>query len=288
MPSSINALLARFDGKEAEADRVAAALEALPGEKWQKRAEAIRGCSSSVVLEVCPSCQSAAVHSVRLCRDRLCPVCQWRLARRRSALLASAMDTAAPGTFPAMLGLTVRNVEGAALRDTVAHISKAATRLMNRKRVRDAIAGHARSLEITRNEQDGTWHPHIHAILLYRKRAYIHHEEWLKLWQVCAGLDYPPDVDIRAIRRTASAWSKAALEVCKYITAPDTMTDLLPADLATLGESMRGVRMLTAGGTLRTAIADAKAAYAPSCQCPECKGFRELVQFTRTESGWEN
>lgn len=103
------------------------------------------------------------------CHLRLCPLCANRRAKQMTARLVRILK-AVKGEHPTatllFLTLTVKNCDGAALRDTLTLLTAAWTKLAKRRPFMRAVKGWFRAIEITRNAADGTYHPHIHAILV--------------------------------------------------------------------------------------------------------------------------
>lgn len=103
------------------------------------------------------------------CHLRMCPLCANRRARQMSSRLVRILNISQdvhPGSKILFLTLTVKNVPGAALRDTLAQLTKSWDKLAKRRPFRKAIKGWFRAIEITYNPVTGEYHPHIHAILV--------------------------------------------------------------------------------------------------------------------------
>ena len=130
------------------------------------------------------------------------------------------------------LTLTIKNVEGQDLEETMKGLTKAFDRLFRRAKVKKNLLGYLRSLEITLNEETGLYHPHLHILLFvtstYFKNSdsYIPQKEWSEMWQQSAKLDYLPIVDVRAVKPKRNSKNqeiglkKAILETAKYPTKP--------------------------------------------------------------------
>ena len=70
------------------------------------------------------------------------------------------------------LTLTVRNVEGGELRQTISDMMKGFNRLTKYKRFDAAVLGYFRALEITKNHEEHTYHPHIKSMFTIFQRIY--------------------------------------------------------------------------------------------------------------------
>lgn len=124
------------------------------------------------------------------------------------------------------LTLTVKNVPGAKLNDTISQLTKSFDRLFKRTKVQKNLIGFLRSVEVTHNEEEDTYHPHIHVLLMVKssyfksKSDYISQEEWGDMWSQSLKVDYVPMVDIRAVKETGKGLKGAILETAKYPTKP--------------------------------------------------------------------
>lgn len=200
---------------------------------------------------------SYKLRSAMFCHVRHCPVCQWRRSLRNTARFFSAIPTLAE-RFPThrwlFLTLTVKNCKYDELRDTIKAMNAAWKRLIERK---DWPAeGWLRSVEVTRNADDHTAHPHFHALLMvpasYFSRGYVKHEEWVKRWRDALRADYEPVLDVRAVKskQDGQTLQAAVVETLKYATkAEDSLTD--PEWLYVITEQLHKLRFLASGGVLK-------------------------------------
>lgn len=152
------------------------------------------------------------------CKQRLCSGCAWRAAVRSAQCVAAiAQALADQGRIMLMVTLTVPNVSGDTLRDTIQHINKSWTRLCKRKRY-SAWADNVRKIEITYNRVAGTYHPHMHCVVFVPKgyfgRAYISQQQLLHDWREVTGQPEITQVDVRRCRDRGN--TNAILEVAKY------------------------------------------------------------------------
>jgi plasmid rolling circle replication initiator protein Rep len=159
--------------------------------------------------------------------------------------------------------LTVKNCELTELRATLTWMNAAWQRLIQRK-VFPAL-GFIKSVEVTRNPEYGTAHPHFHCLMLvpagYFSRGYISQADWATLWQSCLKADYTPRVDVRAVKpkKTAlnekpdavnKAMAQAVCETLKYSVKPgDLLAD--PKWLDELTKQLQKTRAISVGGCLK-------------------------------------
>jgi hypothetical protein len=177
-----------------------------------------------------------------------------------------------------MLTLTIPNVTGDELPNTIDELMKGIDKLFKRSRVKKAVRGYFRALEVTRNEDNGTYHPHYHFILAvnksyFKNEEYIKRDEWLRYWQDAMN-DYSiTQVDIRPIKpsqakkegsqSTHNIYEKAVAEVGKYtvksedyifISDPQLMDEVV----STINEALRGRRLVHLSGIFKKTAKDLK------------------------------
>src|SRR5699024_9369135 len=160
------------------------------------------------------------------CKVRLCPMCSWRRSLKIFGQVSRIMDHVEENYNYRyiFLTLTVKNCFGEDLRDTLDLMTKSFNKMTRRKAFKQAIKGYFRSLEITYNKKEDTYHPHFHMILAvndsYFKdtRIYLTQEKWTNLWKSCLKVDYTPIVDVRRLRENKG---KEVAEVAKYTVKSD-------------------------------------------------------------------
>ncbi|MCE2250294.1 protein rep, partial [Streptococcus thermophilus] len=127
------------------------------------------------------------LYQAYFCKNKLCPMCNWRRSMKysyqTSRIVDEAIKQSPKGRF-LFLTLTVKNVEGKALNSTISQLTKSFDRLFKRAKVQRNLLGYLRSVEVTHNENDNTYHPHIHVLMMVRpsyfqsKKDYITQKEW--------------------------------------------------------------------------------------------------------------
>ena len=174
------------------------------------------------------------------CQLRLCSMCAWRRSRKIFSQVSKIMNHLEQESDYKyiFLTLTAKNCSGEDLDQELNRYFKAFYKLFQLKEVRAISKGYMRSLEITRNWEEHTYHPHFHVIIAvdkdyvkYRKPqfGYITQERWVQLWRKCMGLDYNPIVDIRKVKPKdgQATYSAAVAELAKYTLKPsDVMPEL--------------------------------------------------------------
>lgn len=243
----------RWEKKKLRAIEVAGKLKAI-GKK--KRAERMKDCGNELLISKCPECGEYHVKGTALCRDRLCPICNWRLSLKRySEMLQVFENLELQDKTVTLLTLTVKNVPIGELKTTLKEMTRAWKRFQQRKAFKDVI-GWARSTEITRNRKTGKMHPHFHILLIWKEK--IDSKDYMAIlkdtWQLSARLDYKPIVDMRNAYSKEigyEAVTKAALEAMKYIIKDKAYDDMKLSEFGILTEAIAGIRMIGYGGIIK-------------------------------------
>jgi plasmid rolling circle replication initiator protein Rep len=111
------------------------------------------------------------------------------------------------------LTLTVPNCSPDELDNTLTRLFKAFDRLMKRRNVKRAVHGFFRALEVTRNDEHDTYHPHFHCVLAvnpsyFHKADYIPQSEWLQMWRDAYGDQSITQVDVRKAKPKKSTFDE--------------------------------------------------------------------------------
>ncbi len=195
----------KFAGKKEQSDVLGAVYSVLDMDSRSRR---VLDCGSFLEFKV--SDEKAKLQHANFCRDRLCPMCNWRRSLKIFAQVSKVMDALQEDGYEFLfLTLTVRNCTADELPKTVQALYDGWRYLYNKnKEFRSVICGTFRSLEVKRkfdvprsNPWWGTYHPHLHCILAvkstyYARSNYISQKKWTQLWRNAVGLDYDPIVHI--------------------------------------------------------------------------------------------
>lgn len=254
---------------------------------WADRADKVQTCGTRPVFErhSAPEGQYLTLKSANFCRDRLCPLCQWRRSLKLGAQCRAVVAEADRRKISRdrvawrwiMLTLTQRNVEGPDLGAEIDRIHAAVKVLVKSPRWRAAVRGWLRVTEVTRNNDTsspwyGSYHPHLHILMAVprsylRGRDYIPAAEWAAMWRQYMHLDYTPDIDVRVVTAKgqtiadtdpAQSMGAAVAEVTKYAAKPGSY--LIASDLGatveavtTLAGALKGRRLCAWGGVCKEA-----------------------------------
>jgi len=230
-----------------------------------RRASLVRNCGRKVVFQECPNGHEKRLARAWFCRDRLCPLCQWRRSlvhREAVRKVLAAVEKAEPVRY-VFLTLTVPNVDEDDLRPTLDRMVAAVQAWAKTPEWSARVRGFVRSLEVTVNRDDLTFHPHMHLVLAVpdgpdgyfhgRRKGPLFWEkkEWQAAWQAAVGLPLAI-VDVRAVWGMAAA----AAEVTKYETKPagilrGTDPNGTAWAVGVVAAALRKRRMVEWGGVLR-------------------------------------
>ena len=142
------------------------------------------GCSHEVIYEYCHDCGHVHVLQARLCRDRVCPICNWRLALRQYSQMLQTLnyyyEHYNAHTDAYFLTLTVPNCTPENVDYTMSKLTQDWDRLMHRSWCKKNIVGWARKTEITYNNRTNTLHPHLHVIVMATESPIPMIDYWLQ------------------------------------------------------------------------------------------------------------
>ena len=235
----------------------------------ERRLDAVRDCASWLLFAEQEG-GGRRLAKANFCRLRLCPMCAWRRSLKLFSQVSAITDAilAEKKARFIFVSLTVRNCNGAELRDTIERMNRGWKRLTGRRNrgisqaevFRKNCLGYMRAVEVTYNGKADTFHPHIHAIFEVRPSyfdgrsgGYLTHEDWREMWRDVMGLNYAPQVDVRAIKNTTA---RAVAEVAKYPVKLDGLLKIADKKAAArvliqLKTAIHGCRLVTFGGDFR-------------------------------------
>lgn len=216
------------------------------------------------------------LENAHFCRDRMCPMCQWRRSIVQFVTLQKIMTEVRekhPGLVPIFITLTMRNVEGEDLAGALDRLLKGWSRMTAKRYKRKpgrVMVGWFRSLEVTYNAERRDWHPHLHAIGLVSEDyfsdpdKYMKTEDWVAEWRWALQVDYDPVVDVRRIKgEDGKEQDKAVAEVSKYAVKPGEWLsddeDQTDRCVGLLARVLHRRRLVAYGGLLKEIKADLKA-----------------------------
>ena len=205
--------------------------------------------------------------SANFCRVRVCPMCNWRRSLKLFSQVSAITDAilAEKKARFIFVTLTVQNVRGDVLRETIDELNRAFKYIVDKhqtfapaKKLKENLLGYMKAEEITYNADRDDFHPHIHAILevrpsYFRGDGYIKQKDWTAMWRAALGVDYDPLVDVRNIK---GGTAKAVAEVAKYPVKMYNILKIADKDkaakaLTQLYSAIFKRRLVTFGGDFR-------------------------------------
>lgn len=191
----------------------------------QRRARTVNGCGTFLEFHLSP--EGKYLSQANFCKDRFCPLCNWRRSLKVFSQVSGVMDYLAPRGYRYLfLTLTLRNAWEDNFADTVQalydgwrvlyHDYMRGVGHSKEKRLKGIIKGTFRALECTISDGEkspdwrGSFHPHLHVILAveedyFRHGRYLTTAQWRDIWRNCCNLDYNPQIDIQAVKPKAES-----------------------------------------------------------------------------------
>ncbi|WP_224931108.1 protein rep [Bacillus safensis] len=268
-------------GKKVRSSLMAAHYEGLEKRTgapyYGKKAEKVCDCAECLAFRRDKETGRLRLYQAYFCKVRLCPMCAWRRSLKITYHNKLIVEETNRQYKPAwiFLTLTVKNVEGDDLKQTITDMMQGFRKLFQYKKVKTGTLGFFRALEITKNHEQNTYHPHFHVLIPVRKSYFTHNyikqSEWTSLWKRAMKLDYTPIVHVQRVKgkkgidaeaiekevREAMEEQKAILEISKY---PVKDTDAIRGNEVTeenldtvyyLDDALSARRLIGYGGILK-------------------------------------
>ncbi|HHD1105255.1 TPA: protein rep [Staphylococcus aureus] len=155
------------------------------------------------------------------CKNRFCPMCAWRKARKDALGLSLMMQYIKQKEDKQFifLTLTTPNVTSEQLENEIKNYNHAFQKMFKRKKVNGIAKGYVRKLEITYNKKRNDYNPHFHVLIAVNKsyfkdtKTYISQKEWLNLWRDVTGNQAITQVHVQKVRQNNN---KELYEMAKY------------------------------------------------------------------------
>jgi len=191
--------------------------------KNQNLVQRVRDCGSFLTFWRNEIGEKIFVNS-NFCKDRLCPMCQWRRSINLGSKLGKIFSQIDENEYSVLfLTLTVRSCKFEDLKPTLDAMFRGFSNLIrNNKKKKskfsNSVVGYFKTLEVTVNRKANTFHPHFHLVLVVRKdyfsnpELYLSQNDFCQMWKKACKLDYLPVVDVRAVK----SFFSLIREVSKY------------------------------------------------------------------------
>ena len=234
------------------------------------RALRMANCGEIISGGVCADCGHLSVKYANLCRDRLCPVCTWRLSMRRFAnmyTIVQGLRCAYPEAGWGFVTLTAKNCKPEKLKMMLNCMFYTWNCIASSKKFKERVAGWARSLEITYNQKTNTLHPHFHILVMYPEGTcgdleYIT-RRWVKTIPWYANENgQNVEIILEAGGESEIGWKvddnpeddatvDAILETYKYSIKDKDIGDMPLSTFRDTVEAIKGRRLVAFGGTVK-------------------------------------
>ncbi|MGC7588836.1 protein rep, partial [Staphylococcus epidermidis] len=181
----------------------------------------VQDCNTFLSFVTDKSLEKKKLYKSNPCKNRFCPMCAWRKARKDAlglSLMMQHIKQTEDKQF-IFLTLTTPNVTSEYLENEIKHYNKAFKKMVERKKVKSILKGYVRKLEITYNKKRDDYNPHFHVLIAVNKsyftdkRYYISQKEWLNLWRDVTGNDEITQVHVQKIKQNNN---KELYEMAKY------------------------------------------------------------------------
>lgn len=181
----------------------------------------VENCNTFLSFVTDKTLEKKKLYKSNPCKNRFCPVCAWRKARKDALGLSLMMQYVKQVESKSFifLTLTTPNVTAEHLESEIKHYNESFRRLSNRKHFKSIAKGYVRKLEVTYNAERDDYHPHFHVLIAVNKsyftdkRYYISQKEWLELWRDVTGISEITQVQVQKIRQNNN---KELYEMAKY------------------------------------------------------------------------
>ncbi|MBT2842864.1 protein rep, partial [Staphylococcus coagulans] len=187
----------------------------------ENQMDLVQDCNTFLSFVADKTLEKQKLYKANSCKNRFCPVCAWRKARKDALGLSLMMQYIKQQERKEFifLTLTTPNVQNEQLEDEIKHYNKSFKKMVERKKVKSIIKGYVRKLEITYNKKRDDYNPHFHVLIAVNKsyftdkRYYISQQEWLDLWRDITGISEITQVQVQKIRQNNN---KELYEMAKY------------------------------------------------------------------------
>ena len=187
----------------------------------ENQMDLVEDCNTFLSFVADKTLEKQKLYKANSCKNRFCPVCAWRKARKDALGLSLMMQYIKQQEKKEFifLTLTTPNVMSDELENEIKRYNNSFRKLIKRKKVGSVIKGYVRKLEITYNKKRDDYNPHFHVLIAVNKsyftdkRYYISQQEWLDLCRDVTGISEITQVKVQKIRQNNN---KELYEMAKY------------------------------------------------------------------------
>lgn len=223
----------------------------------ENQMDLVENCNTFLSFVTDKTLEKKKLYKANPCKNRFCPVCAWRKARKDALGLSLMMQYVKQEESKSFifLTLTTPNVTAEHLEDEIQNYNHAFQKMFKRKKVNSIAKGYVRKLEVTYNAERDDYHPHFHVLIAVNKsyftdkRYYISQKEWLNLWRDVTG---NPDITQVHVQRVKQNNQKELYEMAKY-TGKDSDYLSNQKVFDTYYKSLKGKQVLVYSGLFKEA-----------------------------------
>ncbi|RQX33487.1 protein rep, partial [Staphylococcus capitis] len=134
----------------------------------------IKNCNTFLSFVTDKTLEKKKLYKANPCKNRFCPICAWRKARKDALGLSLMMQYIQQEESKSFifLTLTTPNVTAEHLESEIKAYNHSFQKMFKRKRVNSIAKGYVRKLEITYNKERDDYNPHFH-VLIAVNRSYF-------------------------------------------------------------------------------------------------------------------
>lgn len=217
----------------------------------------VEDCNTFLSFVVDKTLEKQKLYKSNSCKNRFCPMCAWRKARKDALGLSLMMQYIKQKEDKQFifLTLTTPNVMSEYLENEIKTYNYAFQKMFKRKKVNSITKGYVRKLEVTYNAERDDYHPHFHVLIAVNcsyftdKRYYMSQKEWLNLWRDVTG---NPDITQVHVQRVKQNNQKELYEMAKY-TGKDSDYLSNQKVFDTYYKSLKGKQVLVYSGLFKEA-----------------------------------
>lgn len=248
--------------------------------------ELIRDCNTFMMMVADENLENKKQHKGNSCKNRFCPICAWKKARKDALALSVMMAYQKQEEKKEFIfvTLTAPNIQADELESEIKHYNHSFKKLMERKEVKAIAKGYARKLEVTYSKEEfitkemfkkaqsyyenkglkigdknpnyDTYHPHFHVLITVNRsyfnkpNQYISRDRWLELWQQATGNPSITQVDVRKVRDSKD---NKVYEIAKY-SAKDSDYLVSQDIFEVFYKALKGKRLIVFSGLFKEAM----------------------------------
>nr|CAD24833.1 replication protein [Staphylococcus aureus] len=137
----------------------------------ENQMDLVEDCNTFLSFVADKTLEKQKLYKANSCKNRFCPVCAWRKARKDALGLSLMMQYIKQQEKKEFifLTLTTPNVMSDELENEIKRYNNSFRKLIKRKKVGSVIKGYVRKLEITYNKKRDDYNPHFHVLIAVNK-----------------------------------------------------------------------------------------------------------------------